>query len=473
MRGDETMNGSNWELKRRYCYNNVEIIKGIKNAVIYKLDTKKRYLVEDEVADLLQKFVAKDFELAELQKSLIALLQNNNLGDVADENQELTSNFISFLVKEEIIEKSSQGIHHDYASVVKQDKINNRKIEILGLEILDKCNFVCPHCAPDSSKDKANFLEYKLLEELLIWAEENVCKEVFITGGEPFLHDDISEILNLLSKIKIRTVITTNASLLSEEHIETLVNSNINLRVSLYGSETYYQKYGGSPKLKEKIEAISVLLNSKMNRRFSCVIPLMKSNMDSLQYRVDFCESHKILYQINLISPFGRAFCNWDKEKIDENTRSRIQEQQRRYLRDAYPKYISQPDNKSHTISVYPCNLNQINVMSNRVITPCLSIKNPGIAELTKNRRASYLKDIFFSKEYIDYHNTFYINNRVVCNRCEYKYDCGGGCPARALQVLGQINAPDPQCKHHDAVKLYCNSLRHIDKQDMSGGQNI
>ena len=82
------------------------------------------------------------------------------------------------------------------------------------IEITSICNRNCPYCYNDSS------LEGLFLDKEVIFRVFNECKQsgitsVSLSGGEPFMHPDIDEILAKLEELHMRAVVITNLSLVS------------------------------------------------------------------------------------------------------------------------------------------------------------------------------------------------------------------------------------------------------------------
>lgn len=102
-------------------------------------------------------------------------------------------------------------------------------LEMIQFEVTGRCNMKCQHCRAwqDPQKD----LPLDNIEKVLDFAVPEACSEMrfTISGGEPFLHPQIFEILKLIKKkvddagkIIHHTVITTNGSLITEDKIRRL-----------------------------------------------------------------------------------------------------------------------------------------------------------------------------------------------------------------------------------------------------------
>lgn len=93
------------------------------------------------------------------------------------------------------------GPPDNWKGVMLQDKFG-RKFEYLRLSITDLCNFRCNYCLPDgadcdNSRDVMNIAEIKTL--VTAFASLGT-KKVRITGGEPALRKDLTEIIKVCSQ---------------------------------------------------------------------------------------------------------------------------------------------------------------------------------------------------------------------------------------------------------------------------------
>ena len=116
--------------------------------------------------------------------------------------------------------KDSFGRVHDY----------------LRISLTDNCNLRCFYCMPD--EDHQSLQSSKLMQA----AEINQLAELFVregvtkirlTGGEPLVRKDASQIISSLSRLPVQLTLTTNGVRI-HEHMDTLKNSSIHsVNVSL------------------------------------------------------------------------------------------------------------------------------------------------------------------------------------------------------------------------------------------------
>lgn len=439
-----------------YGFDLTEVIPGLENPVLYKLDKKKRFVIEEDVGYVLRQYQSSPFSISRLKDQLLNLATTSNPNVNNYEIKEHVESFIAFLLKESLIVPihKARDVHREIAHL-EACALEIRKLEIIGLELTDYCNFRCPHCSPDSGqKDRNVFLPPKVVLDIIDWAGSANIRELVFTGGEPFAHRDIYKFIEKLGSCQIQSVITTNGSLVSDKHIEAIRNSTIHVRVSLYGGPQYYQAFSPSAKTSARVRKVILNLKSTIGDRVSCVIPVMASNLDNYKERISFCRENKIFYQVNVVCPFGRALNNWNAEKLDIVLAQQIKDEYDKYARKWNPSYRRLQAKGSSKIHIFPCNLNQLNILADSLITPCLSIRNMTIGKYIENQSPNQLFLLFRSQEYAESQKCFAVNRRRICNVCEFKYDCGGGCPAKANAYYGTVNAPDPQCENHDMPKV-------------------
>lgn len=103
------------------------------------------------------------------------------------------------------------------------------------INITRRCNLTCPECyvykhintLNRMNKMDLSFSEIRSITNMLPY------KEVYLTGGEPFLHPEIQEIINYFYGLGKKIYIATNALLLDECRMRFLEGKNISLLVSL------------------------------------------------------------------------------------------------------------------------------------------------------------------------------------------------------------------------------------------------
>jgi cyclic pyranopterin phosphate synthase len=144
-----------------------------------------------------------------------------------------------------------------------------RPVHDLRISVMDRCNFRCPYCMPQSTFDeKYRFLraqERLSFEEIVRLARVAArlgVRKVRLTGGEPLLRNGLPDLVAELSGIEgiEDLALTTNGVLLAQHAAELKGNGLHRVTVSLDSlDETVFKRmsggFGGLPQVLEGIEA--------------------------------------------------------------------------------------------------------------------------------------------------------------------------------------------------------------------------
>jgi MoaA/NifB/PqqE/SkfB family radical SAM enzyme len=107
----------------------------------------------------------------------------------------------------------------------------------LDLNITNRCNFRCKHCAFDSGIVEMNELSLSELEKILRDTKECGGKRIDITGGEPLVRDDVDEIIALGKRLEYKIELVTNGLLLTEQRLDKFKAIGLDgIAISLDGS---------------------------------------------------------------------------------------------------------------------------------------------------------------------------------------------------------------------------------------------
>ncbi|MBU1924590.1 MAG: radical SAM protein [Candidatus Omnitrophica bacterium] len=107
----------------------------------------------------------------------------------------------------------------------------------INLLITNRCNLKCKICSAklnDASASEISKEELIKFFEQIKWLRPSF----FIGGGEPFMREDIFDIITYLNQLKLRFGLVTNGTLLNADKIFRLLNLNPRILVfSLHGDE--------------------------------------------------------------------------------------------------------------------------------------------------------------------------------------------------------------------------------------------
>jgi GTP 3',8-cyclase len=148
-----------------------------------------------------------------------------------------------------------------------------RPLHDLRISVMDRCNFRCPYCMPKEtfhehyrflkSTERLSFEEITRLTRLFV---KLGVKKVRLTGGEPLLRPNLSELVGELTALEgVRDVaLTTNAVLLAQHAAELKANGLNRITVSLdtLDPEIFKQMSGGFGERDRVLEGLRAALDA-------------------------------------------------------------------------------------------------------------------------------------------------------------------------------------------------------------------
>lgn len=188
-----------------------------------------------------------------------------------------------------------------YTPLNEENKNNHFSFaDIAYLEITRACNLKCSHCLNNSGTAMSEQLNREEILTLINnWADEGI-QEIRFTGGEPLVHKNIFEFINIAHEKGLYTSIGTNGTLITEEVADKLAQVGLNRAiVSIDGTENAHDKIRGKGNYVKTVKGIENLIKNNIDVRVNSVV--MKSNMEDI---INFAkEMHK-----NKTSLFIRRF---------------------------------------------------------------------------------------------------------------------------------------------------------------------
>jgi len=184
----------------------------------------------------------------------------------------------------------------------------------LYLYISDACNLNCRHCwitpVYSPSRENGHFLQPEYIEKAIQEAGSLGLRTVKLTGGEPFLHPDIREILSLISNYGFKINIETNGTKIDPGMARYLRETEkfFFISVSLDGLEAkshdWFRGVNGS--FNKAVDGIKNLVDQNIHPQLICT--LHRKNEAQIDQMIDKaaslgCSSIKF----NHIQPMGRG----------------------------------------------------------------------------------------------------------------------------------------------------------------------
>lgn len=416
----------------------------VKPYVKVQYDEEKYYIFLKKRDDILRKII----RLNETGLYILELINNkDNINSICEhimrryniecEEDKIKEDIIKFIEalidsgliegnlssKEKMLQNiSSSGIEY----FTELDKIEKNFLRLgrpfkVFLEITYDCDLRCQHCYKQEKVHvhEKNYMKKEKIVQLLDQFEKSGVIEVFLTGGEPFKHPSIFEILQYASSKNFLTTVLTNGNILSdEENIKKIKDLNIyDIRISIYGLNKTHDsitKVIGS--YKKSFDALQ-LLNKYMGIGTG-VLVLTKKNIGELKMIVDLFKKMNIKLSIN---PIVMPTSGGDLTPLDL-----------RISIDQYEDFL-QTTNISILGSNCSAGQSKLRIMPNGIVIPCEYMEHIKLGNVNINSFENIINDNprseFISKftQVITNHSCNKCNMRKVCNFCPavFKFESG------------------------------------------------
>ena len=107
-----------------------------------------------------------------------------------------------------------------------------------SIRLTKQCNLKCRHCYANAGQKYDNELSLEEIQALIKGISDLGAFRLFLTGGEPFLRNDILQIINYADTNGVASYISTNGNAINLETLRELQSSNLKLfQVSIDGEE--------------------------------------------------------------------------------------------------------------------------------------------------------------------------------------------------------------------------------------------
>ncbi len=331
------------------------------------------------------------------------------------------------------------------------DKINNvceiENIDLLApskisIGITKKCNLRCKHCLSSAGEPDNN--ELNLQEWMRLIDQISIAGTKFITigGGEPLLRSDLFEIIRYANSKDILTSIVTNGTLLTEEIAKKLNELKLDvIHISLDGLEKNHDYIRGIGSFTRVIEGIKILRKNCPTTKLAVRFTVNKLNVNECSEAVSLAEELKVdIIRFTPILLFGRAIDN--RELIlnqDDYIKFLINARKiKSFLKIVLPHEEDKKNLKDTTFGCH-CGKEAIWITQTGDYYPCIffgeehrigNVRNESYMDLWKKTRK----------------HMAVVRGNDTCMSCLDFSKCRGGCRARALYELNDINAIDPLC---------------------------
>lgn len=325
------------------------------------------------------------------------------------------------------VQRCVQGFFDQFLKLQTYYKENHKPFRFF-IEITYNCNLRCRHCYRGedvSSREMSSvFMKKEKIFQILDEMEKMGVVEVFITGGEPFTHPDIWEILEYASSKNLIVTVLTNGNFLTDpETVKKLKDFNIyDYRISVYGNKEHHDYMTQIPGSHDK--SLKALRNiNEILGLGTAAFVVTTANYDDCREVLSYFEGTTINVSMNsMLTPTAKGDLHPTGMRISP-------EQYRKMIVD-----FELPLSGSRCSA----GLSRFRISPNGDVNPCELIPGHTFGNIYE-KTLTEIMDSDERKEFIKMFEDVLENH--PCNACEMKGECNF-CPALFLQENGDFKKP-------------------------------
>lgn len=343
----------------------------------------------------------------------------------------------------------------------------------LWIHVSGKCNLKCPFCYSLSGENNKNVLDCDKLIHFLSDIEEEKGNSIIISGGEPFLYDDLEKLVKKLKEMKFRSILIITNGTAGEEKYEKVIPYVDGIQVSVDGTTADIHDISrGEGSYDKMVKNLALLKKLNVPKLIISFTPTSK-NIDDLPNIPKFVYDHNIdAIHVTRLMPVGRGKNMNDELTVDS----------KRYT-DNFKEFVDNFNKIENIISIdrelynndrslisltfagdqtykvayrqrkITCGagLGSMSIYFNGKIYPCASLQNTAYEfgtiddpiEKVIEKAREFMLDVS-------------VERLPKCKECKFKYMCGGGCRACAYACSENkdIYAEDPMCERYQREML-------------------
>lgn len=325
--------------------------------------------------------------------------------------------------------------------------------------LTERCNLRCKHCyqternIEEMHLSEINEVISEVSEMLNAWSENYdiyFSTSFNVTGGEPFLHQDIFKILEEIKRKEFDIYILSNGTLINRERAKRLLDLAVKgVQVSIEGPENVHESIRGKGSFYSSLEGIQNLLEAGI--KVTLNVTLSEINADYFMDIVALSSSlgvHRLGF--SRLVPSGRGKRLFNKMISKERAKEIYEKMYSLNINGleittgdpvASQMTIHSNENDSGSVPKGGCaaGISGLTLLPDGTIMPCRRLNVP-----IGNVRKDSLREVWVSSEVLQQLRDKEIY-KGKCGICRRWATCRG-CRAIAYAHSGDLLTEDPQC---------------------------
>ena len=332
---------------------------------------------------------------------------------------------------------------------MKQNKLSGNKLSApvnVTWEITHRCNLSCGHCLAADTMNKCNLdMSLSQCKDFINDLSRIKVFQINFGGGEPFLREDMLEILEYCHQMGIVTCLSTNGTLVDDSLAQRLAQmEQLYIQVSIDGATAETNDIiRGKGNFQRAIKGIENLNKYKFpNLSLNTVVTRINFKDIYEIYRMGKFYNAKT--RLSRFRPSGAAKRVWKKYQLTQEQILELSQYLSRYkdvlTGDSFFS-ITADDRKDLGLNMCGAAKMTCSVTPDGNVYPCAFLQEPDF--YAGNVMEQSLGNIWHQSIVFNSFRDLEVKSCEACSRFDI---CHGGCPAVAYFLRKELNCSDPEC---------------------------
>jgi mycofactocin radical SAM maturase len=322
-------------------------------------------------------------------------------------------------------------------------------------EITESCNLSCSHClSADLRAPGRGELDTGLCRDVLDELARMQVFQVNLGGGEPFLRDDILDLLAHAHALGITTCVSTNGTVLDADLVDELLclDAPVYLQVSLDGASAQtndaIRGEGTFARILRGIE----LLAERGYPDLSLNMVVTRVNAGELGAFHELARGFGARTRLSRFRPSGAGCGRWEEYRLSREQLLELSTflGEHRNIATGDSFFSLAPESRRE-LGLRRCGAARMTcaIAPDGGVYPCAFLCDPAFHAGNVTERP--LSDIFQDSPVLAAFRELEVES---CRDCDRFSACHGGCPAIGFFLTHAIGSPDPECLRSTALEV-------------------
>lgn len=321
------------------------------------------------------------------------------------------------------------------------------------VQITEWCNLHCAHCFVSAGQYGDTMSLESIRDVLVPRLKECRVMSITLTGGEPFAHPNIIEIISLCKDAGMKVGVCTNATCISEDQMRTLVVLGTHCNVSLDGfsPESHGKFRGDKASFAITIATIEMLARHGLLQGL-LVTPNNLAEVEEYTKLCEFAVANGATYVLmNPLSSMGRGVKTAGKLGTPNEVMRQIANATSQFADKVEMVLIRFPNEKKLPLAGCEAG-NIIYVFTPGELTVCPYLVFAARTPQSQHKAEEFIvgnifrdADIAARLDAYKLHERYRLGGNPTCEGCRLNVECGKGCPAAIISSGKRIEEVDAE----------------------------